>query len=378
MWRLYIGYFFDAVSSNALALLLAFSLVGRGVDPALVGAIVAILPLAYMAALLCTARLVTRFGGRAVLCAALLVGVFATLGFALVESLGAWVFFGALAGFASGVRYIIAESLVPVFAPPEARGRAMATFQSVVGAAMFASSGLLMASQISPQLPFVLAAVLLGLALLALSPLDTPAATAAGGVRGRWQLLGQVGPLVLIAAFLSGLFEAGTGTVLPLYGLATGLSATLAAALVTVIGLGSFCQYPFGLLADRFPLPRIMLGTALVTVVGSLLLPLAASVPPLLWGLSFLWGSLGGGLYTLASIQLGGEFRGPQLVSASAMAQFAYTVGNMLGPALGGVALNLSPDFGVAATFAGIGLIGLAGMLVLTRRQQAAVALVVG
>ena len=370
LWRLYAGYFFDAVSANALVPLMALCMAARNVEPAMIGAVAAVLPLAYIAALMVTGRLVGHFGGRAVYGAALVLGIIAAVSFTLVTSLVAWAWFGALAGFAGGMRYIIAESLVPAFAPAEARGRAMATFQSIVGAAMFVSSGLLMTVQLSPALPFLLAAALLVVAMGLLWTLEMPVADAPVRTRNRWRVIGQVGPLVLIAAFLSGLFEAGTSTALPMYGVVTGLSATLAAALVTMIGLGSFFQYPFGMLADRFPLPRVIVGTAIITVFGALLLPLAHTTPLLLWGLSFLWGSLGGGLYTLASIQLGGTFRGPQLVSASSVAQFAYTIGSVVGPALGGVALDISPDFGVAAIFAGVGMIGLAGMLLLTRRES--------
>ena len=371
LWRLCAGYFCDAVAANMLGPLLVMSMVARAVDPATIGAIAALLPLASIASLFATPRLVGRFGVRQVFLLALVVGGLATIGFALTTQVLLWALLAVAAGLSSGVRYVLAESAVSLLAPPEARGRSMALFQTVIGASLFVASGLLMLVGATTVLPFLMMLVALIGALLIIRTLPLPAlAERQERARGRLHIIAQVGPLVLIAAFLSGLFEAGTGTAMPLYGISSGLSATFATALVTMIGLGSFFQYPFGALADRFPLRHVMLATACITVLGALLLPLAHALPMILWGLSFVWGSLGGGLYTLATIKIGGAFRGAQLVAASSVAQFAYTIGSMIGPAVGGLAIELSPDFGMAITFAGIGLIGLIAMVFLTERKH--------
>ncbi|NTU83292.1 MAG: MFS transporter, partial [Chloroflexales bacterium] len=265
----------------------------------------------------------------------------------------------------------IAESWVPALASAETRGRALALYQTTVGASAFLGSGLLLLTGIGGAAPRVIAVVaaMIGAALLwsqqaPASAADPGAGRARGGLRG---LLAQVGPLVLGAALLGGLFEAGLAVALPLFGLALGAGPAMAAGLVTALGLGSLAQYPFGALADRLPWPRVMVGTAALLAASALLMPLAHRWPWLLLALGVVWGSAGGGLYTLAAIRNGALWRGHQLVGVSVVTQFSYMIGEAAGPAMGGLAIDLSPAYGLPALVAGAAALGLAAMLGATR-----------
>jgi MFS family permease len=369
LWRLMIGYFFDLAPYFMLPPLVALTLAARGVEPTVIGGFAAISSLGYVLALLSTAWLVRRFGARALLLGTLIVSIGAILAYTLTNHVTVWALCSAVVGLTGGVRYTIVESWVATLAPAEARGRALAALQTLLGAAFFAASGLLLVLGPAPA-AFVVAAALMtgGLALMAsIRPPATPQASkSALNIRS---LLVQIGAFVMIGAFVSGLFESGTGAALPLYGLAMGLNTTQATWIITAIGVGSFVQYPFGYLADRFSWRRVSLGAALVTVVLTPLLPLAYHTPALIWVASVFWGCVGGGLYTLASIRIGALFRGAQLVGASSIIQMAYMGGSILGPALGGFALESSPQFGLAVLFATIGLTGLLGMLLAGRAE---------
>ena len=104
---------------------------------------------------------------------------------------------------------------------------------------------------------------------------------------------------------------------------------------------------------------------------SALLLPLVSSWPPLLLGLGLLWGSAGGGLYTLATIHNSTRLRGRQLIGASAATQLAYMVGDAVGPTLGGLAIDVAPRYGLAALVAVVGLLGLLGLLGVARPRPA-------
>lgn len=363
--RFLTGFFLQTAAGTILLPLLTLSMAARGVDALLIGGLATAGSLAYMASLPIAPALIVRLGERTAFRATLGVGGLSTLGLAASDSPALWALLFALSGFAAGLRYTLAESWVPALVAPALRGRAMALFQTIIGAAFFAGSGALLLAGGGGPWPRALVIVATLLATAVLWPMRAPAteptaATARLGARG---LIAQVGPLVLGAALLGGLFESGLTVALPLYGIASGLSPALAAGLVTALGLGSLAQYPFGYLADRLPWSRVVLGAAALIVAGAPLLPLAERWPALLILLGVLWGSAGGGLYTLATIRNGERWRGQQLVGASVVTQFAYMVGDAAGPALGGLALDLAPRLGLPALISGAGAAILAAML---------------
>lgn len=181
----------------------------------------------------------------------------------------------------------------------------------------------------------------------------------------------QVGPMVLGASLISGFFESGLWVTLPLYGLEIGMSSALAVGLVTAMGLGSLAQYPFGALADRFAWRHVTIGATALVALGALLLPLALLWPGLLLLLGVVWGSAGGGLYTLATIRNGAIFQGAQLVRASVVTQVAYMVGEVVGPTLTGLTIDLAPHFGLPALLGAVGLVAL-GLLLWQPGQRVA------
>ena len=368
MLRFLVGFFAQTIPGVMLTPMLALSMAARGVDAALIGALAAVGSLAYMAALPAAPALLRRLGERRTFRLALVVGALATGGLTLTDAPAVWAALFALSGLSAGLRYTVAESWAPALAPDEARGQAVALFQTSIGAGFFVGSGMLLLVGIHGPAPRAVILAATVASLLLLWPMRAPAPTAppVALTRARVGLRGavaQVGPLVLGAALLGGLFESGLTVALPLYGLVAGLSPTLAAGLVTAMGLGSLAQYPFGYLADRLPWARVVLGAAGLIVVSALLLPLAQAWPALLLLLGLIWGSAGGGLYTLATIRNGELWRGPQLVAASVVTQLAYMVGDAVGPALGGLAIDLAPQLGLPALVASAGVTILAVML---------------
>lgn len=371
MWRFLAGFFLCTLPGVMVTPMVTLGLAGRGVDAALIGALATVGSVAYMLALPAAPVVIARLGAAATFRLSLAAGALSLAGLVFAGAPALWVPLFALAGFTAGLRYTVAESWVPALAPAAARGQAMALFQTVVGAAAFAGAGLLLVTGVEGHGPraVVLATTFASLFVLwgVRGPEAAPAAPSVAGV-GLRGALAQVGPMVLGAALLGGLFESGLSVALPLYGLELGLSATLAAGLVTALGLGSLAQYPFGVLADRFPWPRVIVGATALIAASALVLPFAQAWPVLLLALGVVWGSAGGGLYTLASIRNGELWRGPQLVGASVVTQFAYMVGEASGPALGGLAIDLAPRLGLPVLVAGAALTMLAALVTVGRR----------
>jgi len=311
--------------------------------------------------------LTRRLGRRPALWLSAAVPVVASLGFALSEALPLWFVCAAVSGLASGLRWVLAESIVAEFSPPDDRGRYVWLFQTMVGATFIVGPMLLawVGAHSAWALWSALAFMASGLAVSGLIP-PLPRAQDAGeahvGWRGVWTAL-RAHPVIMIAGFSGGYFESGLTAILPLYGLALGLGAAAAALLVSASGLGSaVMMLPTGLLADRLsrhPRKRwgdayevrllLMQLCAALTLAATLLIPFVAGTPWLSAPVAFVWGGAGGSLYTLCMIDIGSREKGITLVNSTAVLVLAYTLGGVLAPITGSVALQWAPTLGFPA-----------------------------
>jgi MFS family permease len=166
-----------------------------------------------------------------------------------------------------------------------------------------------------------------------------------------------------VAGCIGGFFEAGLSSLLPLYGLAQGLSPTQSTLLVSASGLGSaLMMLPAGLAADRWPVRQVGLFCARINLLGCLLLPALVMWPQLQWvswGVAFVWGGAGGALYTLAMVHIGHRLQGEALVRTTSVLVLSYTLGSMCAPALGGMALQWAGAFGLPLLLTSVALLGL-------------------
>ncbi|NTU85252.1 MAG: MFS transporter, partial [Chloroflexales bacterium] len=183
LWRFLTGFFFQTIPGAVLAPLLTLGLAARGVEAALIGALATVGSVAYMLSLPATPSLIRRLGAVTTMRVALLVGTAAVGGLALTDWPALWVGLYAALGFAAGLRYTIAESWVPALASAETRGRALALYQTIVGASAFLGSGLLLLTGIGGAAPRAIAfgSAIVGAALLWSQRAPMPAADPGAG-----------------------------------------------------------------------------------------------------------------------------------------------------------------------------------------------------
>ncbi|OSZ74071.1 MFS transporter [Hydrogenophaga sp. IBVHS1] len=359
--------FFQLVGYFMLMPLLLLRLKGDGVSTALAGVFVATGWLGIFAMTPFASAITQRLGRRPSLWLAAFVPVLAIGGFIFSDSLVVWFVCIFIEGMAAGLRWVLAEAVVAEFSPSHQRGRNVGIFETMVGTT-FVLGPLVLAwagAQSNAALWIALGFTVLGLCWSLLIPRVPAAADAHSahvGLSGVWHAL-RAHPLIMTVGFVGGFFESGLTSILPLYGLALGLGATLAALLVSASGLGSaIMMLPAGVLADRMshhPTRRwgderaarltLMRACALVTLAATLVIPFVASKPWLAAPVAFLWGGAGGCLYTLAMIDIGSREEGITLVNSTAVLVLSYTLGGVLAPALGAAALQWAPTLGFPA-----------------------------
>jgi MFS family permease len=359
--------FFQLVGYFMLMPLLLLRMKGDGVSTALAGVFVATGWLGIFAMTPFASAITQRLGRRPSLWLAAFVPVLAIGGFIFSDSLLVWFVCIFIEGTAAGLRWVLAEAVVAEFSPSHQRGRNVGIFETMVGTT-FVLGPLVLAwagAQSDAALWIALGFTVLGLCwslLIPRVPAAADAHSARVGLSGVWHAL-RAHPLIMTVGFVGGFFESGLTSILPLYGLALGLGATLAALLVSASGLGSaIMMLPAGVLADRMshhPTRRwgderaarltLMRTSALVTLLATLVIPFVAGEPWLAAPVAFFWGGAGGCLYTLAMIDIGSREEGITLVNSTAVLVLSYTLGGVLAPALGAAALQWAPTFGFPA-----------------------------
>jgi MFS family permease len=184
-------------------------------------------------------------------------------------------------------------------------------------------------------------------------------------------------PTATAAVFVFGVVETGGFALFPLYGTGIGYSASNAALLLTMIGLGNvFLQLPVGVLSDRVRNRRnLLLACALVGLGGTMLMPFVATNWSILAALLFIWGGVVAGLYTVGLLHLGTNLSGRQLASANAAFVFCYALGALVGPQVIGVGMDAFGPNGFPLTlgiFFGLYVLLVALRLIFSRKPARA------
>ncbi len=131
---------------------------------------------------------------------------------------------------------------------------------------------------------------------------------------------------------------------LPLYAIQLGWPEQSATLLLTILLLGSITlQLPIGWIGDRVKRQLLIVVLGAMSAVGALVWPFALSHDWLAYPLLFAWGGAFVGIYTTMIAILGDRFKGGELVSVYALLSIAWGLGALVGPLIGGLAMEFSP-----------------------------------
>jgi len=159
-----------------------------------------------------------------------------------------------------------------------------------------------------------------------------------------------------------GMYEAALMTLLPVWGVRSGLTARWAAATLSAVYLGAIVlQVLIGWLSDRVSRLAALRLCGVVGLLGAIALIGMPASSLALFALLLVWGGIASGIYPVALSMAGDRFRGGELVSVNAAIIMAYGLGALVGPALGGSAMDLDDPQGLLWLFALL-FIGLLGM----------------
>ena len=371
VWALAVATTLVVTSFSMFSPLLAVQLYQRGFSTTAIGAF-AMIPFACVAVLIpFMPRAFARFGLGPCYVAGLVLETVCTLGYALTTSFALWCASSVAGGVGAAAVWNATEALLAQHAPPAQRGRVMGLYQTALGGALavgpFVPAALLWPAPttlwVAVAVQFAALVVALATGVSQRAPQAAHAADA-GHALGTWGAMRQV-PALAGIAFVGGVFEAGLGSISAANGAGAGLSMAQAASVVGALGLGSFVfQLPAGLAADRFSPRRVfaLAGGVLLVSAAGFAFTLGGQHLWLLWASAWLWGGVGGALYTLSMISVAHHFNGSSVAAGTAAMITGYTLGGAVGPVISGVALQQAGALGMAVWLGvlAVGVVGLA------------------
>ena len=325
-------------------------------------------------------QLTRRIGRRRALWLASTVPLATAFGFLLTTRLEVWFALELCASVAGGLRWVLAESFIAEFTPPDQRGRYIGAYATMIGLTFVMGPALL--AWLGDGSPYALWVVIgflvVGLAWTALVPRTPPEHDADSAKVGLAGLMHAVAahPVVMLAGFVGGFFELGLASILPLYGLTLGLPTGAATLLVSVSGLGGMLlAFPTGMLIDRLANPAqgrrtLMLALVALLLAASFVLLGVQDATWLMWPIAAVWGAAGGNLYTLTMTDISSRERGITLVNSTAVLVLAYTLGALIASSMSGALIDASPWLGFPLVLVVVSGLATATLVWARRRRE--------
>jgi MFS family permease len=253
-----------------------------------------------------------------------------------------WVVLRAVTGLVYAGMVLVTESWLNAHAVSSSRGRLLSLYGIVTMGAWALGQGLLNLSSPDDVVLFLVASILISLALVPITLLPSQPPMVPRQAPLALRQLFQLSPLGMLGALLSGLALSAFWAMGPGFaqgvGLGTaGVSAFMAAALLGALLL----QWPLGWLADRRARRTIIAVAAFAAALAGSGLALAKDAElPVLLLLSFLFGGFGIPLYTLCLAHANDRLSTEEMLAAARSLLLLNGVGAALGAFAAGVAMS--------------------------------------
>jgi MFS family permease len=325
------------------AALIALDLAARGVTESLIGLNAAMHALGVLAIAPVLPRIVWRLGARRLVLGALVLAGLVLALFPAMPAIWLWFPLRIVLGAASEALFTLSETWVNQLSEERTRARSMATYVAALSVG-FALGPLILShvGTAGASAYLIGAGLALAAALLVASP-RVVAPTFPAAQPGNLLRFLRLAPIAIAAEGLNAGIETAGLSFLPLYAIAQGWTEEGGTRLISCLMFGAILlQLPIGWLGDRMDRLRLAIGLGFVAVGGALLWPLVMNHAWIAYPVLFLWGGVFVGIYTLMMAVVGSRFGGTELVGIYAVMGLVWGLGALLGPALAGVAMELS------------------------------------
>lgn len=372
IWALLLGIGFLMLGSGLQGALLGVRATLAGFPTEVTGIIMAGYFLGFVAGSTLTPRLVARVGHIRVFAALASIASIAPLIHAIAVEPVVWTLMRILTGFAYSGLYIVAESWLNDRSTNKTRGQLLSVYMVIMLGSLAAGPLLMNTANPEGYALFIMAAVLVSLAVVPISLTAYAAPEFKALDKLGMIALARISPLGIASCVLQG---AAAGTLIGLgavYAQEAGLNLADISFFMTVMVLGGMAmQWPVGRISDHFDRRWVLTITAIlaggVAVAGALV---GSSDHILLLAIIAAMGGLSFPIYSLAIAHTNDFLEPKQMVAASSGLLMANGIGGMVGPVAAGVAMSWFSPPGFFWFLAVIHIaLGLFALFRMTRRK---------
>jgi len=340
--------------------LLSLVLDQQGISSTMIGISTAVQYLSVFAIAPFAPKLMRTIGPAWMMLWAIIAMTFVLLLFPLMVDVWVWMPLRLVLGITSAMLWIAGEAWVNHTTEEKVRGRVIAIYTMVTAAGFAIGPLIITVTGSVGWAPFIASASIIILAAIPLAWVLGDAPRLSGGSNAPLTKYLRLAPVGLIVYLTFSMTDGILLTFLPLYGKQAGLSESDAILLLTIMAIGVIVfQWPVGWLADH--MDRMLL-TAVALVLMFVLscgMPYVIAHSPWNGIYALVFGGVFGVLYTMPMVMLGHRFKGADLAAAATVFGVMFSVGSVIGPPIGGVAMAYLGEHGLAISLAVIYLVFL-------------------
>ena len=345
--------------SGFLSTLIAIRLEAAGVSAGIIGLVATSYFAGLMLGSMRVERVILRIGHIRAFAAFVTVYSASSLTYAIIDSPSVWTALRFVDGFAMAGVFVCLESWLNQQASPGNRSAVLAFYMIALYCGQAAGQFLLNLGDSAPDLPFMVSAILLSIALLPvlLTRMDQPRIEAVAPFS--LKRLYTVSPLGIVGTLLTGAMLGAFYALGAVFIQRIGLGLSQVALFTScVIAGGVLLQYPLGMLSDRFDRRLVVIACFLAAAAFCAPLALWEMGPTPLIALGALFGGFAFALYPLCVAHSNDHLSEEERIGASSGLVLTYSAGAVAGPLIGSAGMG---SFGPQGLFLVIGSLAIVG-----------------
>lgn len=331
---LLLAIFILMLGAGFLTTLVSVRLQASGTEPLVIGLIATSYFGGLAAGAIRIGRLVERIGHIRTFAVVVSLLSVSTLAYSLAERPLLWAALRFVDGCCVAGVYVCLESWLNDRAEGPSRGTILAGYMIALYLGQGIGQQLLNVAGATSATPFVLASLLISLAVLPVALTRMSGPTLPNNMSLSIRRLYSLSPLAIVGVALTGVVLGAFYGLGPVYAGDLGLSVSATAGFMTIVILGGVAlQWPLGRLSDRFDRRTVIIATVAGAAISACALSLTAPV-----GIGLVLGGLFGGtsfaLYPLCVAHANDQLAPTQRVSATGGLVLVYSLGAASGPLL--------------------------------------------
>lgn len=324
--------------------LIALQLTEDGYSETIIGFNAAMHALGVLAIAPFLPQIVARFGTAGTALVALIAGGVLLVLFPAVPLIWLWFPLRLALGVVSESLFVVSETWLNQVTEEKTRAQTMAMYSACLSLGFALGPLILVIAGSQGALPFLIGAAFALVAAAVLIWGKPKAQVVEHHTRMTLARAWQLAPIAIVATALNSAMETAGLSLLAIYAMELGWEEKPATLLITTLLAGAIVlQLPIGWLADRVDRRKFVMVLAVLSTIGAALWPAMLSHGWLAYVLLFLWGGVFVGIYTLMITIVGSRFKGGDLVALYAIMSVAWGLGALVGPPLGGLAMQSIP-----------------------------------